>query len=138
MATRRSEPSYTKPQLRERLKEQIKQSDKGGRPGQWSARKSQLLVQQYEAKGGGYKGGRTEKQKDLQRWTKEKWQTKDGAARARHGEETERYLPKRAWDKLSPAERKATDAKKRKASRAGKQVVANTQKAKAARRSAKA
>jgi hypothetical protein len=138
MATRRSEASYTKPQLRERLKEQIKQSDKGGRPGQWSARKSQLLVQQYEAKGGGYTGERTEKQKDLRRWTKEEWQTKDGAARARHGKETERYLPKKAWEKLSPAEREATDKKKRTTSRSGKQFVPNTQKAKAARRSAKA
>ena len=36
------------------------------------------------------------------------------------------WLPKKAWDKLSPAEQKATDTKKRAGSRSGKQVVANT------------
>lgn len=64
---------YTKPQLREELKEKIKQSDKGGKSGQWSARKSQLLVKEYEAHGGGHKhsGKRTDSQKSLQQWTEE-------------------------------------------------------------------
>lgn len=30
---------YTDPELREQVKEEVKQSDKGGKPGQWSARK---------------------------------------------------------------------------------------------------
>lgn len=55
MASKKYEEKYTKPELREQLKEEIKASDKGGKPGQWSARKSQLLVQEYEKKGGGYK-----------------------------------------------------------------------------------
>jgi hypothetical protein len=47
--------NYTKPAMRKRLFEQIKAGGKGGRPGQWSARKAQMLAKQYKAKGGGYR-----------------------------------------------------------------------------------
>ena len=47
--------NYTKPGMRKKLFEQIKAGGKGGNPGQWSARKAQLLAKQYKAKGGGYK-----------------------------------------------------------------------------------
>lgn len=47
--------NYTKPTMRKRLFEQIKSSSKGGKPGQWSARKAQMLAVQYKKKGGGYK-----------------------------------------------------------------------------------
>jgi hypothetical protein len=47
--------NYTKPTLRKRLFEQIKSGSRGGNPGQWSARKAQLLAKEYKAKGGGYK-----------------------------------------------------------------------------------
>lgn len=46
---------------------------------------------------------------------------------------TERYLPKAAWAKLSPEERKETDEKKKRESREGKQFVANTDRARKAR-----
>ncbi len=47
---------YTKPGMRKRLFEQIKASGtQGTKPGQWSARKAQLLAKKYKAKGGGYK-----------------------------------------------------------------------------------
>jgi hypothetical protein len=46
---------YTKPTLRKQLFEKIKASDKGGAPGTWSARKSQLLAREYKTQGGGYK-----------------------------------------------------------------------------------
>ena len=128
--------TYTKPELREKLKEKITAGDKGGRPGQWSARKAQLLAAEYKKEGGDYKeGGPTEGQKHLQAWTEEKWKTADGKPAAR-GKTTARYLPKKAWDKLSPAEKKATDEKKKKGSRTGKQFVANTEPAKKARKSA--
>ncbi len=68
---------YTKPELRESIKDRIMASSKGGKPGQWSARRSQLLAQEYEKAGGGYKGGKGEKQKSLEKWSDEKWQTKD-------------------------------------------------------------
>lgn len=47
--------NYTKPTMRKVLFESIKAGGKGGKPGQWSARKAQMLAQQYKAKGGGYK-----------------------------------------------------------------------------------
>ena len=47
--------NYTKPSMRKRLFNKIKAGGKGGRPGQWSARKAQMLAKQYKAKGGGYK-----------------------------------------------------------------------------------
>ena len=47
--------NYTKPTMRKRLFEQIKAGSKGGKAGQWSARKAQMLAKQYKAKGGGYK-----------------------------------------------------------------------------------
>jgi len=47
--------NYTKPALRKRLFSKIKAGTKGGKAGQWSARKAQMLAKQYKAKGGGYK-----------------------------------------------------------------------------------
>ena len=47
--------NYTKPTLRKRLFRAILAGGKGGRPGQWSARKAQMLAKQYKAKGGGYR-----------------------------------------------------------------------------------
>ena len=47
--------NYTKPGMRKRLFESIKAGGKGGAPGQWSARKAQMLAQKYKASGGGYK-----------------------------------------------------------------------------------
>ena len=74
------EDQYTKPELRARLREDIKESDKGGKPGQRSARKSQLLAQRYEEEGSGYKGEKTDEQKPLEEWTAQDWQTADGIA----------------------------------------------------------
>ena len=48
--------NYTKPTMRKRLFNQIKAGSKGGRPGQWSARKAQMLAKRYKAAGGGYRG----------------------------------------------------------------------------------
>ena len=47
--------NYTKPTMRKNLFNRIKASGKGGNPGQWSARKAQMLAKQYKAKGGGYR-----------------------------------------------------------------------------------
>ena len=46
--------NYTKPALRKRLFKKILAGTKGGRAGQWSARKAQMLAKQYKARGGGY------------------------------------------------------------------------------------
>ena len=68
---------YTKPELRENIKDRVMAGSKGGKPGQWSARKAQLVAQEYEKEGGGYKGGKGEKQKSLEKWGKEKWGTRE-------------------------------------------------------------
>tara|TARA_R100001463_G_scaffold10900_6_gene31195 strand:- start:1330 stop:1512 length:183 start_codon:yes stop_codon:yes gene_type:complete len=47
--------NYTKPTLRKRLFYRIKAGNKGGRRGQWSARKAQMLARAYKKAGGGYK-----------------------------------------------------------------------------------
>jgi len=47
--------NYTKPGMRKGLFERIKAGGKGGAPGQWSARKAQMLAMQYKKSGGGYK-----------------------------------------------------------------------------------
>ena len=46
---------YTKPGLRKTIFNRVKAGSKGGDPGEWSARKSQLLAKEYKAAGGGYK-----------------------------------------------------------------------------------
>ena len=46
---------YTKPGMRKRLFNRIKAAGKGGAPGQWSARKAQMLASAYKRAGGGYK-----------------------------------------------------------------------------------
>ena len=124
--------TYTEPELRDRLKEQIKAGDKGGKPGQWSARKSQLLVHEYERAGGGYvdEGHLTPQQQHLQQWGEQDWHTASGDADARDADGTSRYLPDVAWQLLSPAQRRATDSKKHDADQ---QHVANTSAAKEAR-----
>lgn len=46
---------YTNPGMRKTIFERIKAGSKGGDPGEWSARKAQLIAKEYKAKGGGYK-----------------------------------------------------------------------------------
>ena len=47
--------NYTKPALHKRLFNKIKAGTKGGKAGQWSARKAQMLAKEYKAAGGGYR-----------------------------------------------------------------------------------
>ena len=47
--------NYTKPGLRKSIFNRINAGSKGGKPGQWSARKAQMMAKEYKAKGGGYK-----------------------------------------------------------------------------------
>ncbi len=130
---------YTDPELRRKLKEEIQASSKGGKKGQWSARKSQLLVHEYEKRGGGYKGEKDEAAKSLESWTNENWQTQDGSASARQDDgSTKRYLPEKAWDMLSDKEKKEAERKKKRGDKEGKQYVENTVEAKVARKKAQA
>lgn len=136
-----SKSKYDKPELRERIKERIMAGNKGGAAGQWSARKAQLLALEYKKAGGGYTSGKSATQKSLSKWTKEEWTTSDGKPAIRKNAKgetvTTRYLPKKAWENMTPAQRKATNEKKVEASKEGKQFVANTKTAKAKGRAAR-
>lgn len=58
-------------------------------------------------------------QKSLKDWTAQKWRTSDGTP----SKGKKRYLPDKAWDSLSPAEKAATNKAKAKGNKAGKQFV---------------
>ena len=134
---------YTDPELRLRLKEEVVAGDKGGKPGQWSARKAQLLQHEYEKAGGGYLGEKDATQEHLSSWTAEEWQTSDGSPRARtdapeeKGGASKRYLPKEAWEQLSESEIEATNAAKAEGSAHGEQFVPNPEPAAEASRAAR-
>lgn len=108
--------------------------------GKHSARAMQLATKYYKDAGGTYEGKKpSAKDNKMKKWTKEEWQTKDGKgdkAKQKDGS-TKRYLPKKAWGKLSDEEKKATDDKKRSASRKGEGVTSNTAAAKSAGKSAR-
>lgn len=107
----------TDPKLWDEVKTKVTKGDKGGKPGQWSARKAQLAVHDYKAEGGRYKGGKTA-DNHLTQWTREAWGTKSGAA---SGETGERYLPKKTREKLTDKEYARTTAAKRADTAKGKQ-----------------
>lgn len=107
----------TDPKLWDKVKEQVTKSDKGGKPGQWSARKAQMASAEYKKEGGGY-AGKKDADNHLQQWTDEAWGTKSGKD---SGETGERYLPKKARARLTDAEYAASTAKKRADTRKGKQ-----------------
>ncbi len=110
----------TDPKLWETVKQHVTAGDKGGKPGQWSARKAQMAVGEYKSAGGGYKGKKAA-DNHLSQWTKEEWDTKSGG---QSGETGERYLPKQARETLSDGEYARTSAKKRADSAEGKQFSA--------------
>lgn len=107
----------TDPKLWDRVKKRVTASDKGGRKGQWSARKAQLASAEYKKEGGGYKGRKTA-DNHLSQWSKEEWGTKSGRASRSTGE---RYLPRRAREKLSDEEYGRSTAAKRRDTAKGKQ-----------------
>ena len=108
--------------LWKRIVSSVKAGSKGGKAGQWSARKAQLATQRYKKAGGGYKGAKTKAQKSLTKWTKEKWGTKSGKNSTQGSKATgERYLPKKARESLSSKEYAATTRKKRADTKKGKQ-----------------
>lgn len=102
----------------------VKAGGKGGKPGQWSARKAQMATQRYKASGGGYSGPKTKAQQSLSKWTKEDWGTKSGKPSTQGSKATgERYLPKKARQALTSSEYAATTKAKREGMKQGKQFV---------------
>jgi hypothetical protein len=112
-----SRAERTDPRLWEQVKREVTEGDKGGDPGQWSARKAQMAVQEYKRRGGGY-AGRKSAENHLSQWTEEKWGTASGR---RSRDSGERYLPEAARDALSPEEYRRTSERKREDRAAGRQ-----------------
>ena len=110
----------TDPKLWDKVKKEVTEGDKGGKPKQWSARKAQLATAEYKKEGGGYQGGKSE-DNHLSQWTKEDWGTKSGAESGKTGE---RYLPKEARASLTDSEYKRSTKKKRADTAEGKQFSA--------------
>lgn len=106
------------PSLWKRIVASVKAGTKGGRAGQWSARKAQIAVARYKKSGGGYKG-KKKKSNSLSKWSKQKWRTSDG----KPSRGKKRYLPDRAWKALSASEKRATNRAKAAGNRKGKQFV---------------
>ena len=107
----------TNPELWDKVKEEVTEGEKGGKPGQWSARKAQMAVSEYKKEGGEYRGKKSD-DNHLVQWEHEDWGTKSGGESLKTGE---RYLPKADREKLSDAEYGRTTEKKRADLRRGKQ-----------------
>jgi len=109
----------TKPALWKRIVASVKRGSKGGRRGQWSARKAQIATARYKKAGGGYKGRKSSKN-SLTKWTKQKWGyvTKGDAKKPRR--KRGRYLPEKVRKKLTSSQKAYTNRKKRQATAKGK------------------
>lgn len=113
---------YTNLRLREDLKQEVLRGDRGGLPGQWSARKAQLLQKEYEAHGGGYVGPLTRSQRSLRTWSRQRWGTRSGRNSVLGvGATGERYLPHALLRRLSAKHYRTSTAAKRRSLRAGAQ-----------------
>jgi len=108
----------TDPELWETVKQEITAGAKGGRAGQWSARKAQMAVQAYKQRGGGYVGEKPDADNHLLQWQREDWGTGSGGESLKTGE---RYLPKKAREALSDEAYARTSAAKRASARKGEQ-----------------
>ena len=106
--------------LWETVKAEVTAGDKGGRPGEWSARKAQMAVSAYKKRGGGYAGEKTP-DNSLAQWTEEDWGTQSGRP---SGETHERYLPKAAREALTKEEYRRSTAAKRRDTARGRQFSA--------------
>lgn len=131
---------YTNPDLRVQIKQEIHGGDKGGKPGQWSARKAQLVASEYKKARRGLHHLQGSSPRRLSKTPGPKyqeWQTQEGSGTAREADDTrKRYLPKQAWKAMSAEEKQETETKKIQESGQGRQFVENTVKARSARRKA--
>lgn len=97
------------------------------------------MASEYKKRGGGYNTDKNQGQddagKNLDKWTEEEWQTKEGSGSAKKDDGTQkRYLPKKTWENMTEEEKKSTDNKKQEGSKEGKQYVGNVDAAKEKRK----
>ncbi len=95
------------PKLWSSIVKRVKISNKGGLPGQWSARKAQYAVKMYKNKGGRYKGHKNNNN-SLVKWTRQKWRTRSGKPSVMGPQATgERYLPDKVIKKIDKHDKNA-------------------------------
>ncbi|MDX8431431.1 MAG: hypothetical protein SNF33_06500 [Candidatus Algichlamydia australiensis] len=97
------------------MKNKVMSAAKGGKAGQWSARKAQIATALYKKMGGGYIG-KKRSDNSLKKWTEQEWDYVGEPKKSR-------YLPKRAAEKLTPGEKAATSRAKNRGTKEGKQFV---------------
>jgi len=111
----------TNERMWKRIVSKVRAGSRGGKSGQWSARKAQLAVNMYKKAGGGYKGRRSSKN-SLRKWTQQRWRTRSGKnSILGPGATGERYLPEKAIRKLSRKEYSSTTRAKRRSLKKRKQ-----------------
>tara|TARA_R100000935_G_C2762568_1_gene134240 strand:- start:62 stop:457 length:396 start_codon:yes stop_codon:yes gene_type:complete len=110
----------SKPALWKRIVSSVKSSTKGGKKGQWSARKAQLAVSKYKKAGGGYKGAKSSSN-SLSKWGKQKWDYVSKGDASKPKPKRGRYLPESTRKSLTPSQKASTNKKKKAASAKGKQ-----------------
>jgi hypothetical protein len=131
------------PELWSKIVSEVKSGSSYGVEGQWNARKASYAVKRYKESGGEYTGKKPSiKNNSLKKWLKEDWKTssgKPGLEKDADGNVTKarRYLPRAAWDSLTPGQIAATNAKKNKAFKEGKQFISNTSSASKASKEAR-
>ena len=104
----------TNQKLWDSIKRKWHKGDKGGKAGQWNARKAQLAVKEYKKRGGTYKTKRKNPNNSLVKWTKEEWGYIDG-------KKGNRYLPVEVRKQLTEAEKRKENKLKKSATHKGKQ-----------------
>ena len=122
-----SSAKKTKEAMWKRIVASVKAGGKGGRPGQWSARKAQLATARYKKAGGGYRGKKSSSNK-LTKWSKQKWDYVSKGDKKTPNSKRGRYLPESVRKSLSSSEKSATNRRKKAATAKGKQKAKYTKK----------
>ena len=122
-----SSAKKTKEAMWKRIVASVKSGGKGGRPGQWSARKAQLATARYKKAGGGYRGKKSSSNK-LTKWSKQKWDYVSKGDKKKPKSKRGRYLPESVRKSLSSSEKSATNRRKKAATAKGKQKAKYTKK----------
>ena len=120
-----SSAKKTKEAMWKRIVASVKSGGKGGRPGQWSARKAQLATARYKKAGGGYRGKKSSSNK-LTKWSKQKWDYVSKGDKKKPKSKRGRYLPESVRKSLSSSEKSATNRRKKAATAKGKQKAKYT------------
>ena len=102
MATKSA--SKTKPALWKRIVSSVKSGSKGGRSGQWSARKAQIATARYKKAGGGYKGKKSSSN-SLSKWSKQKWDYVSKGDKKKPRKKRGRYLPESVRKSLTKSQK---------------------------------